>query len=202
MEHATISKLGGDKGRPVIFIVRCPGGTEHEGHGKVYQGTSPSAAYQALAEHITCVPRLDENVAFMFTTVDERHEVNGRFMAMEDLQRTHGGRKSRVYVSLKDGDVKLPRPPYTERGEDPENDKAWDAYNRAEVQAMKDKAESSVYDALVEGGYLATYTKFSFSKKAGCGCGCSPGLIATGQIRADQHRYGSWYRTGVDVWIS
>lgn len=88
----------------------------------------------------------------------------------------------RVFVS---GEAKpdMPVPPYgSTRGDGSAEDKAWKAYNRAEVANQRDLIE----EALAQNPELATKLgKLSFSRKAGCGCGCSPGFIAEGQGSQD-----------------
>ena len=98
--------------------------------------------------------------------------------------RHAAARSTRVYATNPILDI--PAPEYTTRGEDPANDKAWDAYNRAEVKAMKaeletaadelisrytpDQSFSAISVALTEG--------LKFSRKAGCSCGCSAGFVS------------------------
>lgn len=59
-------------------------------------------------------------------------------------------------------------PPFSVKGDDPENDKAWRAYNRAE----SDLARTAIAAAYPEFG------KSNFSRYAGCSCACSPGFIS------------------------
>lgn len=84
------------------------------------------------------------------------------------------------------------QPAYSTRGEDPENDAAWRAYNRAEVKTMK----AQIMEANAQLNFLpADGFKLTFSKTAGCSCGCSPAFIlaiSTGR------RLGNFAR----VWIS
>lgn len=98
--------------------------------------------------------------------------------------RRETSRSTRVYGPSVELDI--PTPEYTARGEDPANDKAWDAYNRAEVKAMKadieaaakelifrytpDQSFAAINAALTEG--------LKFSKRAGCSCGCSAGFVS------------------------
>lgn len=84
------------------------------------------------------------------------------------------GRRTRLYTTV---ELEQPAPAWKPRGEDPTVDKAWDAYNRAEVKAMRVK----VLNWLDAAGYERV--KVRFSRKAGCGCGCSPGFIADRQLR-------------------
>lgn len=80
------------------------------------------------------------------------------------------GKKTRVYCDLNYDVFPLERPAYTVRGEDLENDKRWDVYNRTEIKVMREKIELAFKEAGIEG-------KLSFSRKAGCSCGCSAGFI-------------------------
>lgn len=89
-------------------------------------------------------------------------------------------KKARLYYSEKGvTDLVLGKnPPYTIKGEDPENDKLWRAYNRAEMTLGR---------AAIEAVY-PEFGKANFSRRAGCGCGCSPGFVS-GTLR------------GVEGWI-
>jgi hypothetical protein len=68
----------------------------------------------------------------------------------------------------------IPRsPPYSTKGDDPEIDKEWVRYNRAEVETIRQAAAAVFKEIGVETG-------MKFSKRAGCSmCPCSPGLILT-----------------------
>ena len=88
-------------------------------------------------------------------------------------------KKPRLYVG--GTDAGYPRPAYTIRGEDPENDKAWDAYNRAELKAMR----TAIKGAFAEAGLTVPGT-FGFSRKAGCSCGCTAGFVHS-EARAEDH---------------
>lgn len=63
------------------------------------------------------------------------------------------------------------QPRYSLKGEDKANDKAWRIYNRAEVSLQRMVIERLV----LEGVIPAFFSKFTFSRTAGCSCGCSPG---------------------------
>ena len=66
-------------------------------------------------------------------------------------------------------------PPYSMKGDDPENDKAWRKYNRDKIVAMRELLDDiSGWLQSISNGDL----KYRFSRKAGCSCGCSPGFIA------------------------
>lgn len=63
-------------------------------------------------------------------------------------------------------------PPYSRIGDDPENDKAWRKYNRAETELARAAIEAA----------FPTFGKSSFSRYAGCSCPCSPGFISQSLI--------------------
>jgi len=66
-------------------------------------------------------------------------------------------------------------PPFSIKGDDPDNDKAWRKYNRDEITEMRKLLEDvTVFLNDIANGDLT----YRFSRKAGCGCGCSPGFIA------------------------
>lgn len=79
--------------------------------------------------------------------------------------------KSRIFVwGAPEPEITLPEPKF--RGDDPENDKAYDRYNRAQVRIWK-----SHLVAAMEQGLVPKADDIRFSKKAGCSCPCSPGFI-------------------------
>lgn len=61
----------------------------------------------------------------------------------------------------------MPCPPPSLKGDDPDNDRAWRAYNRAEVKNMR-----TFLSAVVDGTW-------NFNRRAGCSCPCSPGFTTT-----------------------
>ena len=86
---------------------------------------------------------------------------------------TYRFRKTRIHVSGTSPDYD--HPPYSMKGDDPENDKAWRKYNRDEIVAMRELLDDiSGWLQSISNGDL----KYRFSRKAGCSCGCSPGFIA------------------------
>ena len=86
---------------------------------------------------------------------------------------THRSTKTRLYVSGTSPDYD--HPPFTMKGDDPENDKAWRKYNRDEIAEMRKLlADVNVFLSDISNGFL----KYNFSRKAGCDCGCSPGFVA------------------------
>lgn len=90
--------------------------------------------------------------------------------------------KTRIYSNVTEEEVKeqygLDRPEYTVFGEDPENDKAWKKYNRAEVAIMKTKVTNMLHSFVAYDGVTV-----KFSRKAGCSCPCSPGFVASALLR-------------------
>lgn len=83
------------------------------------------------------------------------------------------GKSSRVYVS---GEPKpaWAHPPFTFKGENPNMDLAWKAYNQEELRLQRAILEPALRAA--ELGFLLEGIKWS--RRAGCSCGCSPGWIA------------------------
>src|ERR1044072_6335835 len=80
-------------------------------------------------------------------------------------------KKPRVHLWGEE-DPDMERPPYTIKGEDPENDELWRQYNRAELKIMRRHVQA----AILELNFQDDVT-FHFSKFAGCSCPCSPGFI-------------------------
>lgn len=87
-----------------------------------------------------------------------------------DYRELLSGKKTRVYCDLDYSNFPMERPKYSIKGEDPENDRLWVAYNRLELKLMREKIATAFEEAGIEG-------KLSFSRKAGCSCGCSAGFI-------------------------
>ena len=75
--------------------------------------------------------------------------------------------RSRAYVWYPTETFCGTNPPYTMKGEDPANDKAWRDYNKQELRAMQ--------DILVLAGFDTD--EWRYSRKAGCSCNCSPGFV-------------------------
>lgn len=89
--------------------------------------------------------------------------------------------KARVYVwDAPEPEITLPAP--KERGVDPENDKAYDKFNRAVVRIQK-----AHLVAAMEQGLIPNVEGIRFSKKAGCSCTCSPGFIIESVGSVDYH---------------
>lgn len=66
-------------------------------------------------------------------------------------------------------------PPYgSTKGEDPQVDKLWKRYNRAELALQK-----QALGLAAQQGWLTVeeVAEAKWSRKAGCSCGCSPGWI-------------------------
>lgn len=76
------------------------------------------------------------------------------------------------------------RPEYSAKGDNPELDKEWKRYNKAELMIQKRIINQAVRDGLLDES-LAKELKFS--RKAGCACGCSPGWKAR-----DYRRQSVW----------
>jgi len=110
-------------------------------------------------------------------------------------ERRHGERsmKGRFYVHGEPNpevvyDDIAERPPYGARGENEANDKAWDIYNKREIQIAREVVEVALKAAGIE------VPKMGFSRYAGCSsCACSPGFV----IKDPGHEFH-----GYDVWVS
>ena len=101
-------------------------------------------------------------------------------------------RTSRVHIwnseklsELAPLEAALPTP--KEKGEDPENDKAYDTYNRTYIKVQKRIADE-VVAKLLEDKHIKTFgddekVTFRFSRYAGCGmCACSPGVVVSTRL--------------------
>lgn len=87
--------------------------------------------------------------------------------------------KARAYVWYPTEQFCGEAPPFSMKGEDPANDKAWRAYNKREVAVMRDILALLGVDT----------TEWSFSRKAGCGCGCSPGFRRKNHNEANREHF-------------
>ncbi len=125
---------------------------------------------------------------FSFNLADGSLSVSAR---RKDWRNSYNSSKTRIYVSLEDGDVMMEQPPFSSKGDDPANDKLWREYNRLEVVAMRSKIAKSIPAIAAASGYYIDISRLRFSRKAGCSsCPCSPGFIYAGD--ADF----------IDIWIS
>lgn len=66
-------------------------------------------------------------------------------------------------------------PPYGPKGEDEQVDKAWKAYNRAELKVMRRYAQEALELLKAD-----PEVKLAYSRYAGCSCPCSPGFLLKG----------------------
>jgi hypothetical protein len=100
---------------------------------------------------------------------------------------------ARVYVSHSE-DLG-PVPPYgSKRGDGSDGDKAWKAYNKAELAASRRVIDrSDGWIKVLCGLDLDADVTYKFSRKAGCSCPCSPGFVASRYLMLDG--------TPVDVWV-
>lgn len=99
--------------------------------------------------------------------------VDGHRVSIDPQPYSKKTQKTRIFVTLHDGDVPMERPPYgSKKGDGSHEDALWKIYNKLEKQIMIDRVKR-----VLEGLGLAG-TKVSFSKTAGCSCPCSPGFIA------------------------
>jgi hypothetical protein len=147
-----------------------------------------------MTETVTDTPRLDDGIAFTFTTLTGRHEVHGRYFTPDELYRTPG-RRARAYVEIDPADVPIEQPPYgSVRGDGSDEDKAWAAFNRAEITAMRRKL-AEVTPVLEAAYALPSGATWQFSRKAGCSmCDCSPGFVLGGQVTVMGWRVPRNYR--------
>lgn len=106
------------------------------------------------------------------------------------VRRTLPGERARLraYVdapSPQDRGI-MKQPPYSQVGDDSENDKLWKKYNKAELaieaEAFTAEVQEFILKALRELGAswisnLIDFSKKQWNRKAGCSCGCSPGWL-------------------------
>jgi hypothetical protein len=88
---------------------------------------------------------------------------------------------------------------YTERGDFPEVDEAWDRHNKATIDAWRYHAVR-VTNKLMALEIISRPADFklNFSKHAGCTmCPCSPGLVVNGHVYHD-----TMSRTVTNLWIT
>lgn len=133
--------------------------------------------------------------SFVITT--ETHEIH---LICKDYSDWRSVNKStRVYGP--EVTPEMERPPYVGRGKDKDVDKAWDAYNRAEVKLMKAEIEAAAKSVVGRSELAAVIGRFAtgnseltdviaamtqgltFSRKAGCSCGCSAGFVSKMHVR-------------------
>lgn len=120
--------------------------------------------------------------------VDEDVEVtvikrNRRWENARDFNK-----KTRLYVDLNQKDLGMERPPYgSQQGDGSPEDKAWKAYNKLELDAMREYALQA--KSLLEHRLHDVISKVEFSRFAGCTCPCSPGFVVTatrGPLKLDE----------------
>lgn len=69
--------------------------------------------------------------------------------------------------------------PYSQRGDYPALDKAWDAFNSIIVDSKTADLKTAL-QTVAEQVLMFKDAQLQFSRKAGCSCGCSPGFILKG----------------------
>lgn len=122
------------------------------------------------------------------TNERETFTVNGRTIEV-DYKPYGKSFKTRIFVDGTTADI--PRPEYTTHGDDPENDKRWDAYNKSEIRSMK-LVIKDVREVLDGFAPVGQKLGISFSRNAGCSmCPCSPGFIASLQLSNNGRRIGT-----------
>jgi hypothetical protein len=67
------------------------------------------------------------------------------------------------------------RPDYSVKGNDPDNDKQWRKYNKAELEIQRVIINQAVEAGLIKKDIAE---ELKWSRTAGCSCGCSPGWKA------------------------
>lgn len=163
-------------------------------------------SYDRVAIDITLSPSLEDMLPGAGkASLDIINQLVGRKWTVRIMQR-HFEKPSayygntRVYASIPTTvSLGAEHPPYSVIGEDPENDKAWRAFNKLEDTTMQVLVRLALKatDSLLTG---PSDYKVSFSRKAGCSmCPCSPGYI----LRAGQGGMAFRFNhTPVDMWIS
>jgi len=73
------------------------------------------------------------------------------------------------------------RPKVTRRGEFPDVDKAWDAYNKQHKRIVRDAIVATLNE-MVGHRYEVKSSDVRYSRKAGCTCPCSPGFILSDDL--------------------
>lgn len=92
-----------------------------------------------------------------------------------------------AHPDLKASEDALPAPKM--KGEDKENDNAYNKHNRLYAKRSRETAEKYVRK-LIEAGIIefayadVDNVKFSFSRTAGCSCPCSPGVKVDSFLRS------------------
>lgn len=111
--------------------------------------------------------------------------------------------KSVIYVSSPSPDevFGLAQPAPSCKGDDPENDRLWRKYNKAELAIQRGLLQLKRAELLKAFGFEGENPDvvFKWSRTAGCSCGCSPGWLAyLGTERIHRNRT-NW---NVKVWIT
>lgn len=102
-----------------------------------------------------------------YQTVIDGHDVNVTYKMTRDNDWSAKYRRARAYIWYPTEAFCGEHPPYSMKGDDPANDKAWRQFNRKEVAAMRNIMDVVGLDV----------PEWRFSRKAGCSCPCSPGFI-------------------------
>lgn len=130
-------------------------------------------------------------------TVIESDNIAVTLMPMKEFRDRN--KKARIYIWDAPEPAGLEMPAFTAKGEDPANDAAWRAFNRAELAIRKPIVAEAL--ALV-GQWVdtnATGARAFFSRKAGCGCGCSPGFVVDAVLRPQPGRSSYPFELSVHV---
>ena len=118
----------------------------------------------------------------------ERYDIEVKVKPDNDGKGAVG--RSRLYLwntpDPEDVGLATRRPPSSAKGDDPELDKEWRAYNRAERIIMQTVVRHEVVQrAANKFGVTLDTSELKFSRKCGCSCGCSPGFILRVTHRAN-----------------
>ena len=128
-----------------------------------------SSGFSATDESIRKQKGVDKmsTVINVLQTNIDGHEVRVELRKMPTMSE-RVNTKSRTYVYYPTETFCGEHPPYTLKGNDPANDKAWKVYNKKEL-AMMEKF------MILTG--MGDKNEWRFSRKAGCSCPCSPGWV-------------------------
>lgn len=132
-------------------------------------------------------------------TLEDYYGETGCILEASELSPTESrkrlSKKGMIFISTPWSPEELPAPKfagppsYSKKGDDPENDKLWKKYNKAEIALMREALQMAVDKGLAPEFLL----KSKYSRYCGCTCPCSPGFV----FQLDRYAPGgqSWYIT-------
>lgn len=133
------------------------------------------AKHDAALEKAQRTVLLDEGFVVTFKPRQFHYEERRDY---DKTTRVYPWELDRAFPDLAASEAALPTP--KERGEDPENDKAYDRHNRLYARLARQVAKNAI-DKLVELGKIEAPLvplKLSYSRFAGCSsCPCSGGVV-------------------------